>query len=217
MPTRILREGIISSESVNSLSEKSELLYRRLMSVVDDYGRYYAHPSLVRAACYPLKLDSVSEANVKQMLSEITSVVGEPILVIYGDGKYLQVTKFRQQTRSKSKFPEPTQDELLSKCKATVNQMRSESETKADTETGLTKRQLKTPSLDEVKLCCSKTGLPESDAIWFWNKCEANGWTNGGQKIKSWQHTIASWKAANYMPSQKPNQTNGKTVVGGRF
>lgn len=59
------------------------------------------------------------------------------------------------------------------------------------------------PSLEEVKLVIAKTGLPESDAIWFWNKCEANGWTNGGRPIKSWQHTIAAWKAAGYMPSQK--------------
>jgi hypothetical protein len=59
------------------------------------------------------------------------------------------------------------------------------------------------PSLEEVKLCVAKTGLPETDAVWFWNKCEGNGWTNGGKPIKSWAHTIASWKAAGYMPSQK--------------
>lgn len=59
------------------------------------------------------------------------------------------------------------------------------------------------PTLDEVKECCKKNELPESDAVWFWNKCEANGWTNGGKPIKSWSHTIASWKAAGYLPSQK--------------
>lgn len=61
------------------------------------------------------------------------------------------------------------------------------------------------PSLDEVKLVVAKAGLPESDAVWFWNKCEGNGWTNGGKPIKSWQHTIAAWKAAGYMASQKQN------------
>jgi len=64
-------------------------------------------------------------------------------------------------------------------------------------------------SLDEVKLVCAKSGLPELDAIWFWNKCEANGWTNAGKPIKSWPHTIASWKAAGYLPSQKPSSQNG--------
>jgi len=75
----------------------------------------------------------------------------------------------------------------------------------------------KHPSLEEVKLCCSKTGLPDSDAIWFWNKCEANGWTNGGNKIKSWPHTIASWKAAGYLPSQKKNPPKSDRPVGGNF
>jgi hypothetical protein len=61
----------------------------------------------------------------------------------------------------------------------------------------------KTPTLEEVKACVLEASLPESDAVWFWNKCESNGWTNGGQKIKSWRHTIAAWKAAGYLPSQK--------------
>ncbi len=74
------------------------------------------------------------------------------------------------------------------------------------------------PSLDEVKLCCSKAGLPESDAVWFWNKCQGNGWTNGGKPIKSWPHTIASWKAGNYMPSQKNGQSKASNrPVGGNF
>jgi hypothetical protein len=67
----------------------------------------------------------------------------------------------------------------------------------------------KSPTLEEVKLTCAKAGIPESDAVWFWNKCEGNGWTNGGKKIKSYPHTLAAWKAAGYLPSQKPVQSNG--------
>lgn len=68
-------------------------------------------------------------------------------------------------------------------------------------------------TLEEVKLVCQKTGVPESDAIWFWHKCEANGWTNGGKPIKSWPHTIASWKAAGYLPSQKNGVRPGEQPV----
>lgn len=60
-----------------------------------------------------------------------------------------------------------------------------------------------TPTLEQVKLCCAKAGLPESDAIWFFNKCEGNGWLVNGRPIKSWMHVIAAWKAAGYMASQK--------------
>jgi len=71
------------------------------------------------------------------------------------------------------------------------------------------------PTLEEVKFTCSKSGIIESDAVWFWNKCEGNGWTNNGKPIKSYPHTLAAWKAAGYLPSQK---SNGKTEqVGGRF
>jgi hypothetical protein len=78
-----------------------------------------------------------------------------------------------------------------------------------------------TPTLEEVKTCCTENGLTESDAVWFWNKCEANGWTNGGKPIKSWKHTIASWKAAGYMASQKANRSIKpqpfEGPVGGKF
>lgn len=122
MPTRILREGIITSEKINSLSHEAELFYRRLMSVMDDYGRYFAHPSILRASCYPLQLDRVSEADVKRMLSECTAM---GVLVIYNGGKHLCCPGFGQQTRSKSKYPQPTEAELLSNCTSVPKQMLS--------------------------------------------------------------------------------------------
>ena len=67
-------------------------------------------------------------------------------------------------------------------------------------------------TIEEVKLHCAKIGLPESDAIWFFNKCEGNGWTNGGRPIVSWANTITSWKAGEYMPSQKAKQEKQKAA-----
>lgn len=122
MPTRIIREGIITSEAINRLSDEAELFYRRLMSIADDYGRYYSHPSILRANCYPLKLETVSESDVKQWLSECVS---NGVISFYGEGqKYIQIHKFGQQTRSKSKFPEPDKQTLI-KCKSNDNQMSS--------------------------------------------------------------------------------------------
>lgn len=63
------------------------------------------------------------------------------------------------------------------------------------------------PSIEEIKLYCSKSGISMQDAEWFYHKCEGNGWKNGGKPIRSWQHTLASWKVAGYLPSQK-NETN---------
>ena len=58
-------------------------------------------------------------------------------------------------------------------------------------------------SLDEVIEFCESIGLPKSDGEACWHKWEGNGWVNGKNKINCWKSTIRSWKAANYLPSQK--------------
>ena len=116
----------MTSEAINSLSERAELFYRRLMSVADDYGRYWADPRILHCNVYHLRLDQVSEADVKQLLSEC---IAKKVLLVYGGGKYLEIQKFGQQTRSKSKFPEPTKQDLVNysliKCEAKSNPMSS--------------------------------------------------------------------------------------------
>ena len=106
MPTRMLREGILSSERVNALSERAELFYRRLMSVVDDYGRFSANPTLLRSSCYPLKFDSVKEDSIKKHLAEAADA-GLIVLYTVGGKPYLEIQDFGQRIQSKSKFPEP--------------------------------------------------------------------------------------------------------------
>ncbi|CAK7026517.1 MAG: hypothetical protein MESAZ_02759 [Saezia sanguinis] len=107
MPNRILREGILTSERVNSLNWQEEVFYRRLMSVVDDHGRFHALPKLLRAACYPLHIDKVSDADIGKW---ITACVTAGLVSVYpaADGKrYIQILNFGQQVRAKSKFPNP--------------------------------------------------------------------------------------------------------------
>jgi uncharacterized phage protein (TIGR02220 family) len=111
MPNRIIREGIISSESVCSLTWPAEVFYRRLLSVVDDFGRYHAHQSLLRAACYPLQIDKVGNADIAKWLAECARAGLVSTYTI--DGKeYLQVHKFDQRVRAeKSKFPQMQADD----------------------------------------------------------------------------------------------------------
>jgi hypothetical protein len=112
MPNRILREGILASERIDALSTEAELFYRRLMSVVDDYGRFEANPKLLVARCFPLRTDRVTVSQVKQWLSDVsqTSDSGPPLVSVYVvQGKnYLQINEFKQRTRVESKFPEPS-------------------------------------------------------------------------------------------------------------
>lgn len=122
MPNRIIREGILTSERVNSLSERAEVFYRRLMSVVDDFGRFTANPTLLRASCYPLKLDSVKEDSIKKHLAEAEDA-GLIVLYTVAGKAYLELQDFRQQVRAKeSKFPPPDKHPL-STCVADAKQV----------------------------------------------------------------------------------------------
>jgi hypothetical protein len=58
-------------------------------------------------------------------------------------------------------------------------------------------------SLEECKAYCKSIDLPETDGEWFYDKCQGNGWKNGGEPIKDWKATIRAWKTAGYMASQK--------------
>jgi hypothetical protein len=124
MPNRILRDGILTSERVNELDDRTEVFYRRLMSVVDDFGRYYAKPELIICAAYPLRMHSICVADVQQMLS---TCVARKLTEVYEiDGKrYLQITDFRQQIRAKaSKFPGPEHEHakhMRSTCVASAH------------------------------------------------------------------------------------------------
>jgi hypothetical protein len=120
LPNRIVREGIITSEAVNALGWAEEVFYRRLHSVVDDFGRYYATPTLLRAACYPLQVDKVGNQDIAKWL---TACVRAGLVRAYTlDGKdYLEVVKFGQHVRAKhSKFPPPSDT-----CSADVLHLRS--------------------------------------------------------------------------------------------
>ncbi|MEO6052848.1 MAG: hypothetical protein ABIP97_02445 [Chthoniobacterales bacterium] len=108
MPERLLRPGILTSERINMLSMGAEIFYRRLMSVVDDFGRFDARPSILRASLYPLQIDRVSEASLMEWRAEAVSA---GLLSVYSvQGKeYLEMSNFRQRLRAaKSKYPGPT-------------------------------------------------------------------------------------------------------------
>jgi hypothetical protein len=70
VPSRLLREGIIDSTAVNALSFPAEVFYRRLMSVVDDYGRFDGRPAVLRSRLYPLKVETVREADILRWIAE---------------------------------------------------------------------------------------------------------------------------------------------------
>lgn len=118
MPNRIIREGILTSSRIAKLGWAEEVLYRRLMSVVDDFGRYFADPGVLRAHCYPRQLNKVSDSDVGKWLH---SCVAAGLVRVYSaqdEERYLELLNFGQQVRAKkSKFPNPPSSD------STCNQM----------------------------------------------------------------------------------------------
>lgn len=106
MPNRIVREAILSSEKIAALGWPEEVFYRRLMSVVDDYGRFEANPQLLRSRCYPLQTDDVSVTDIGKWLGACRKA-GVIVLYAVDNKQYLEVLNFQQQQRSASKCPPP--------------------------------------------------------------------------------------------------------------
>jgi len=82
MPNRILKESICMSDSINALSSEAEILFYRLIVQCDDYGRMDSRPSVVRAKCYPLRIDSISDSDIAGWLIELINTKNFNIIYI---------------------------------------------------------------------------------------------------------------------------------------
>lgn len=106
MPSRLLREGILDSEAVDQLSPPAEVFYRRLMSVVDDFGRFDGRTSVLRSRLYPLRTDSVREADITRWIAECEKA-GLIALYAVAGKPYLLFHKLGSPRSKESKYPPP--------------------------------------------------------------------------------------------------------------
>ena len=127
MPNRVIRDGINTSKRVNVLSCGAELFYRRLLLILDDYGRFYGHPATLRTGCWPTCPGKHTDAEIEVWLEELTAG-DRPLISMYeNDGcHYVQVSDFGQRIQARSRFPEPLQNAPtvlngVPPCKTVVN------------------------------------------------------------------------------------------------
>lgn len=106
MPNRYIREGIIESEAVNMLSWQAEVFYRRLINRVDDFGRFTAHPALLRASLFPLQIEKVREADMSRLLLECEQA---GLLYVYAtnEKRFLVLNKWEKGRAAASHYPAP--------------------------------------------------------------------------------------------------------------
>jgi len=111
MPQRFLRPGIRTSEAWNSVDWVDQSAYIRLLTLVDDEGRYDGRLPVLHAELWALR-DDVT----RQLTAAIGSRLEQAGLIRFYevDGKrYVQVTKWQERARNRSKFPSPPDDNRL--------------------------------------------------------------------------------------------------------
>lgn len=117
MPSRVIREGWLESETINQLDAQSERFFLRLCLRADDFGRYHANPMLLRSTLFPLR-DDVKSQEINKWLAHCEAA---GLLTCYNVGgkSYVEIPKFEQRMRAAvSKFPPPSD-----KCQTDARQM----------------------------------------------------------------------------------------------
>ena len=116
MPNRIVKETLLRSRKVALLTAEEERLFLRLVLTVDDYGRFYADPAIVKSACLPTIADSIPSGRVAAWLDRLDEVGLIARYVVDGEA-YLEVrkaTEINKPRAKESKFAPPEKGEQIS-------------------------------------------------------------------------------------------------------
>lgn len=96
-----------NSDKVNAISIQSEVFFTRLIMKVDDYGCFWADSKRLKSNLFPLRSDSIRDADILRWMAECQNA---GLIAIYDSDQksYLQILDFGQRLRTKkSKFPLP--------------------------------------------------------------------------------------------------------------
>ena len=109
MGSRMLRDWT-NSDKIDSISFQAEVFFTRLIMKADDFGCFWADSKRLKANLFPLKSDSIRDADITRWKAECQKA---GLIVVYeSDSKeYLHILEFNQRLRTKNrKFPAPPVD-----------------------------------------------------------------------------------------------------------
>ncbi len=194
MPSRIVREGLLDSDPVGSVSLEAEALFVRLILLADDFGRYDGRVSVICRRAF-VNRRSIDESMCAGMLDELLRAGLIKGYVV--DGKpYILIPNFNQRSRAKkSKFPAPTTDnnqefnnELVrhaaDKCPTSDRRARTESESESESESK------KETTLNHPKQPDGSTATYPEEFEVLWRRYPKRV---GGNPKKA---ALAAWRAA---------------------
>jgi len=219
MPQRFLRPGITTSDKWNKLGWFEQSLYIRLLTLVDDAGRYDGRDAIIHAHCFPLRDDVIRQ----QTAAGCEQLAAVGLIEFYEhDGKrFLQFTNWQERVRNKSKWPEPKSTEIIgfssirqpTAADSCQNLPPSPSPSPSPSPAPLAHTRqpdANVPTWDEVKQLAQMRGVPESSAKTFFDHHEGNSlWINQHGKLINWQHKLTSWATTDRQP--KPNHASSST------
>jgi len=106
MPSRVIREGWLESERIDSLDQAAERFFLRLCLKADDFGRFHANPQILKSLLFPLK-DDLRSTDMSRNLAACERA-GLVRCYSVSSKRYVEILKFEQRLRAKvSKFPSP--------------------------------------------------------------------------------------------------------------
>jgi len=112
MPGRYLRDGVLSSAKMAKLTHPASNFWYKLLSIVDDYGRYELRIIPIKNNTFQAQ-DNVTE---KEIIAWLKELIIAKLVERFDDTtgkKCFELLTFRQQFRSKSKYPRKNDEQML--------------------------------------------------------------------------------------------------------
>lgn len=115
MPQRFLRPGITGSKKWNRCDYQAQSFFIRLITLVDDHGRFEADPELLRSLAFPRGGPDGKMLSLENICLQLQALVSKDMVQVYQiDGKeYLQLLTWQEKPRSESRFPAPPCKQML--------------------------------------------------------------------------------------------------------
>ena len=183
MPKRFLDGGVCISETIAQLTWFEEVLFYRLITQCDDFGRFWGDAELLRCYLFPRK-PSVTKGQVETAVVKLTTVRLLDRYMAHGKAivQLCSWNKFQNPRAVKSKFPGPEEADELNTYNSQATCGKSE-QTAAkcsrypipDTRYPISDtrypipgtRDISVPSAETSKPSASSPNAEESDAVCF--------------------------------------------------
>lgn len=217
MATRMIRDGWIESDRIESLDVHAERFFIRLCLKADDFGRFHAAPTLLKSMLFPLKED-IRSTDMTRCLAECEKAGLVRCYEVTGK-RFLEINNFGQRMRTmKSKYPQPADSspQLADNCPQLADNRRPEEKgsRREGEEEG---KEIAATSL-ALDFPPEKTINPHRMATFeqvlkfgqgqmppvsleccegFFDRMEADGWINNqGHPLADWRARFRTWATA---------------------